>query len=399
MKKSSFPSSGWQIGYVIPRLLLIVFVMDAGLRFQSVEPLTFRAWEAMTRYRPIGAAFEPNRQYSNERTYGDSAAMGNLPGLRQYRRETFTTDVFGFRNVATTQNGPVVAILTGDSFAVGSGVSDEETLPSRLSARSGCTVYNAGSEHPHPDPDRVLALARNLNMRGGLVIHLYSEDRELPTVSTTWRRGITQILAQTPQWAGHLIGHVRGLMTVSPLRILSERAMKAAANDRILPNRYEANVAKATVINGDPMLFLTSRMDRFLKKRNVSTEYWTWLGAELRKERLNLLVLLVPGKYTVYRRFLVDQEQRPVGDTEGGYLDRLEHELHEAGVPVLNLTPIFLARAAYHLERGEYLYWLDDIHWNARGIDLAAVALQEAGPFLADASCGDERRSLAARNS
>jgi hypothetical protein len=325
--------------------------------------------------------------------------MGNLPGLRQYRRETFTTDAFGFRNVATTQNWPVAAILTGDSFAVGSGVSDEETLPSRLSARSGCTVYNAGSEHPNPDPDRVLALARNLNMRGGLVIHLYSEDRELPTVSTTWQRGIKQTLTHTPQWAGRLIGHVRGLMTVSPLRILSERAMKAAANDRILPNRYEANVVKSTVINGDPMLFLTSRMDRFLKKRDVSTEYWTWLGAELRKKRLNLLVLLVPGKYTVYRRFLVDQEQKPIGETEGNYLDRLEHELRGAGVSVLNLTPLFLTQAADHLERGEYLYWLDDIHWNGRGIDLAAAAIQEAWPFLTGTACRDEHRAIAARSS
>src|SRR5713226_1820063 len=140
------------MGYLIPRLLLVVCLVDASLRFMSIDPLTFRAWEAMTRYRPLGAAFEPDRHYSNERAYGDSAAMGNLPALRQYRRETFTTDALGFRNVAVRRSEPVAAILIGDSFAVGSGVSDEETLSSRLTRLAGCTVYNAGSEHPSPDP-------------------------------------------------------------------------------------------------------------------------------------------------------------------------------------------------------------------------------------------------------
>ena len=93
----SAPALG-QIGHLIPRLLLAVGLLDLGLRFIPVEPLTFRAWEALTRYRPPGAAFEPNRHYENDRAYGDIAAMGNLPEVRQYRREVFSTDAFGFRN-------------------------------------------------------------------------------------------------------------------------------------------------------------------------------------------------------------------------------------------------------------------------------------------------------------
>ena len=384
-----------QMGYVIPRLLLVVCLVDVSLRFMSIEPLTFRAWEAMTRYRPPGAAFEPNRHYSNERAYGDSAAMGNLPELRKYRRETFTTDALGFRNVAVPQSMSGSAILIGDSFAAGSGVSDEETLSARLSKRTGCIVYNAGREHPHPDADQVLALARKLNMRGGLVMHLYSEDREPPTLPTKWQREMRQVLARTPGWAGRLVGRVRGLVTVSPLRILSERAMKTLENDRIFPNRYAANVVRATVYNGDSMLFLASRVNNFYRTREASVEYWTWLRDELSKERLNLLVLLVPSKYTVYRRFLLDQ--RPTSETGGDYLNRLEQGLRAAGVPVLNLAPIFLARVGDYLEHGEYLYWLDDIHWNAQGFDLAAAAIQEAWP-LPGASCSDDRRSITAKN-
>src|SRR2546425_9520291 len=83
-------------GHVIPRLLVAVCLVDIALRFVSIDPLTFRAWEALRRYRPLRAAFEPNRQYYNGQSYGDLAVMGNLRALRQYRTEVFTTDALGF---------------------------------------------------------------------------------------------------------------------------------------------------------------------------------------------------------------------------------------------------------------------------------------------------------------
>jgi hypothetical protein len=375
------------LGYVIPRLLAIVCLLDVGLRFTSVEPLSFRAWEAMSRYRPPGAAFEPSRQYHKDRTYGDAAAMGNMPELRQYRREVFTTDALGFRNVGDLRTRGVAAIMIGDSSAVGSGVNDDQTLPARLTVLSGCGVYNAGAEDATPDPDRVVALARKLGVHGGLVIHLYTEVRELPTVPPIQKRRMDHILASTPDWMSSVVGRIRGIVTVSPLRILSERALKALENGRILPNSYAGNVVKATVNNGDTMLFPAAHVRNFYRTREVAANYWTWLEAGLRNEHLDLLVLLVPSKYWVYRPFLVNQPPAAAG--EGDYLARLERELRAAGVPVLNLAPMFAAQAAAHLARHEYLYWLDDTHWNPQGIDLAAAAIQAAWP-LAGSPCSPE---------
>jgi hypothetical protein len=370
-----------------PRLLAVVCLLDIGLRFTSVDPLSFRAWEAMSRYRPPGAAFEPNRQYHKDRTYGDAAAMGNMPELRQYRREVFTTDAFGFRNVGDLRTRGVAAIMIGDSSAVGSGVSDDQALPARLTALSNCVVYNAGGEDAQPGPDRVIALSRKLGVHGGLVIHLYTEDRELPTVPPIRKRRTDQILALTPDWMSSVVGRIRGIVTVSPLRILGERALKALENGRILPNSYAVNVVKAAVDNGDPMLFPAAHVRNFYRKRAVAADYWTWLQTALHTEHLDLLVLLVPGKYSVYRPFLVDQP--PVGDGMGDFLARVERELRAAGVPVFNLAPMFAAQAAAHLARHEYLFWLDDTHWNAQGIDLAATAIHAAWP-LAGSSCSSD---------
>ena len=388
------PRPLWQLGHVIPRLLVAVCLVDIALRFVSIDPLTFRAWEALRRYRPLRAAFEPNRQYYNGQSYGDLAVMGNLRALRQYRTEVFTTDALGFRNPPDVLGDEVSAILAGDSFAAGAGVSDDETVSSRLSQLGRCVVYNAGSEAPGVGPDLIEAIARELNMRSRLVIRLYAEDGDVPGIPTRWETTLRKLTAWTPTEVRGLVGRLRGIFTVSPLEILSQRALKNLEDDRFLPNSYAGNVVRATLYNGDSMLFRASHVTNFHRRREVAADYWRWFRDELRKARLDLLVVLVPSKYRVYRPFLVDQ--RPVGQGADDYLDRLERELRAAGVSVLNLTAVVSAEAVRSLERGEYLYWLDDIHWNARGIALAAAEIREHWP-LSEASCRTPRSRVVQR--
>jgi hypothetical protein len=376
----------WSLGHLIPWMLGLVFVVDVALRFISVDPLTFRAWEALSRYRPVGAAFEPSRHYRNARSYGDLTAMGNLPALRQYRTEVFTTDALGFRNAAHVVDAPIGAVLIGDSFAVGSGVSDDETVSAQLGRFWGCVVYNAGSEAWAVVPDQILPVLRRLHPRGP-VIRLYAEDSEVPYVPTTRGRIVRRLMAELPREVRGAVGHVDGLLAVSPLRILSERLLKTLENDRVLPNSYAGNVVKGTLRNGDAMLFRATHVQNAHRDREVATDYWVWLRDELWAAGHEVVVVLVPGKYTVYRPFLVDPP--PARARAGGsdYLDRLERELRAIGVPVLNLTPFLAAQAARHLEHGEYLYWLDDIHWNARGIALSVAAIHARWP-LRSAPCG-----------
>ena len=374
----------WRLGRVIPCLLAVVFLVDIVSRVPSIDPLTFRAWEALSRNRPPGAAFEPNRHYVNPWAYGDLASFGNLPELRQYRTEVFTTDALGFRNPPHVLGGEVNAILLGDSFAVGSGVSDDETLSSRLTRLTGCVVYNAGSDQGRVVPNEVLALARRLNMRNRLVMRLYAEDAAVPPMPTRREKLLWELEARMPARLRALIGRLRGLVAVGPLRVLSGRAVKALEDDKILPNRYAGYVVNATLDNGDPMLFQASEVNNFYRRREVRLDYWKWLRDTLQPARFDLLVVLVPSKYTVYRPFLVDQRPGPGAGED--YLDRLERDLVAAGIPVLNLTPFLSAEAARYLQHDRYLYLLDDIHWDPLGIALAAEAIREQWP-LADAPC------------
>jgi len=302
--------------------------------------------------------------------------MGNLPELRQYRPETFTTDARGFRNTAAA--APAAVILAGDSFAVSSGVGDEETLSAALSRRLGCQVYNAGGMDP--DPDRLRALAGELGLTRGLVVHAYAEDVEAPTVPPGSKRALNQAIAAATASVDRAIGLVRGFLLVSPLRILSERAFKHLANDRVLPNTYASSVISGTLQNGDAMLFIASRVARVRGERAVSASFWRWMQAELQPAHLDLVVVLIPSKYTVYRALLVDQ---PVtADSEARFLDRLERALQAAGVAVINLTEPLSAEARRRAARHQYLYWRDDIHWNSEGIQLGATEIL-ANPALA----------------
>src|SRR5437588_8061966 len=165
---------------------------------------------------------------------------------------------------------------------------------------------------------------------------------------TRRERLVWELEARTPARLRALIGRLRGLAAVGPLQVLSGRAVKAFEDDRILPNRYAGYVVKATLDNGDSMLFQSSEVNNFYRRREVRLDYWKWLWDTLQPAGFDLLVVLVPSKYTVYRPFLVDQ---PAGGGAGAdYLDRLERDLRAAGIPTLNLTPFLSAEAARYLQ-------------------------------------------------
>ena len=374
MEASIRVKSRWAMGRVVPRLVLLACLGDVGMRLERVDPWTFRAWEALSAYRSPAAPFEANRRFEKTDSYGDLAALGNMPELRQYRSEVFTTDALGFRNPPGAWSRPPAAIVVGDSFVVGSGVSDDETVTSRLGALLGCPVYNAGGIDP--DPDRLLALARKLNLDRGLVIHQFAEDFEMPAAPSEARRRYQKALAALGPEVGSFVGRVRGMLTISPLQIASEHALKAWENGRILPNRYVGRVVRGRLASGDSMLFLSYFFGKFHQKREVPTAYWTWLQKELRAGGLELAVVIVPSGYRVYRPFLVEPKPKP-GEAVDDYPGRVEDDLRRAGIPALNLTAPLSAAAAKGLQEKQYLYWRDDIHWNVQGTEVAAQAIRD----------------------
>lgn len=364
------------VGTTVPLVLTLAVLAELTLQTVPLGKFAFRALEALANPDRTGGPFLPGRRYENARSYGDLAALGNLRSRRQYRKETFTTDRWGYRNSDIGIPSRPAGILLGDSFGVAPGVEDTETFSAQLARGWGRGVYNAAGMFRMNDPARFRAVARRLAMRGGVVIHEFLERQETPSVPVLRRR--RPVPAPTETASQKFAAAWRERWTTCRLRILAERVYRVAQNDRFLPNPHRDNVAVGRLINGEEILFLPGDVTAWSIRRPINTEYWRWTRDELAKDGLRLVVLLVPNKYTVYGPLL----DPPASDDAPGaeHLERLEAALRTAGIDVVNLKTVFRILARRGLEEGTYLYWLDDTHWTAEGMRIAAEEFVKAIP-------------------
>jgi hypothetical protein len=369
-----------RLGWIIPRIILVFFLADIATRLTPLDGLSFRAWEPLRRYRAPCGAFRVNSRYENGSSYGDLASLGNLPAMREYRHEVFSTDGFGFRRNADTGNdGPYRALLVGDSMSVGPGLTDNETLAARLERKWRTRVYNGASAETDPQGlNHILFLTQRLHITEGTVIYEYLERHDLPRAeelvdlssSSSW---------PCESWRSRFSVWLEGFSEISGLQIVAERVYKSLSNDLIFPNPFKSSVERKTLKNGEPILFYPEDIRSSRMRRSVDVSGFQEFAAELQKRNLRLVVLLVPNKYTVYGPLLKDDDALE-GETPL-FLNEVEKALREASIPVVNLVNLFRQKAQEDYKRHVYIYWRDDIHWNSRGVELAAEEISEREPM------------------
>jgi SGNH hydrolase-like domain, acetyltransferase AlgX len=383
--------SRWRVGFLLPRLLVACVVINTLFRFAPSGWRPLEPGEGEVRHRVYGEAYVRNLRSQLSADYGDLPRIGNLQGLREYRLQTFTTDELGFRTQRRATS--LAAVVFGDSFAQAG--SDDETLANQLGHHIGCDFYNAAS----PDPkfqQPAMSLIRSLTARIPLPVGFVIMERverlfvRKPKPEPT---SIEAVVAQGFSWGvrrvpgvwrlNRIIEEVEEMAGSSPLQVLSDRAFRILKNDRILPNSYADNVVKATLRNGDWILFYPDEVATYEQRWPVDVSYWTGIAPDLARRGLTLAVVLVPNKYSVYHQLLADPPS--VGTEPGEMLERVEANLRAAGIAVVNLTPVLRVAAKSGLERHEYVYWRDDTHWNGRGVAVAAAEIVRVIPKLRQA--------------
>jgi hypothetical protein len=379
------PAPRASLGTLIPATIALAFLADAALRPLPRAAVSFRAWEAAR--TPGGdGPFLPSFTYRNARAYGDLAGLGNLPEAREIHPELFVTDSFGYPNPpGTLDRGPADILLYGSSFSVGAEVPVSAALPAQLARRTGNVVYNAASgDYRLPE---LLSVARRALKAGGTVMFEYPENRDPPgMLAVIAPRGVAacrqslrrvDLAALCSRWFP-----LRRHLEFSPLAVLAQRGRKRLENGRIFPNPYATRVVSRRLsleegIAAD-MLFLADDTIRVHRPPSLegAARYFHWVRGKVEGAGYRLVVLLVPDKYTVYRRLLVPPDSTPLpGDR---YLPDLATRLHADGIPVADLSATFREAATRGLGSGTTIYFRDDTHWNARGIALAADALTAA---------------------
>ena len=377
----------WQLGSLVPAIMIAAALVNFGLCFKSLDWLAFRTWEAAAIVEhPSGIGpFEPGSIILKEHAYGDLAGLGNMKDMREYRREEFRVDQFGFRNSHAEQASNPVGFVVGDSFTVGAEVLDSETLPAQLTRDAGGYYYNAGGkvEGGLDSLARAQAVSSILHLSSGTLVYQLLERsarRDPPAISQITEEH--QSAPIDPRSIGEKIRTTLVTRAVnlfvsdhSPGIRLSRRLVKRPEDDLWLPNTGTKYVIRRRLQNGEEILFYTEDLEPTGDINELASawrSYITAFSGRMAERNITVIVLLVPNKYTVYGP-LTDAHTRDSGGEQ--FLSGFEKELRAAGIPVLNLTPLFRTSAAQGLPRREYLYWRDDTHWNAQGIKLAADAL------------------------
>jgi SGNH hydrolase-like domain, acetyltransferase AlgX len=364
-----------QLGFLCPAVMVASAALNFALSFQSLDWLAFRTWEAAVSVEcPSGIGpFEPGKVYRKDHAYGDLANIGNMADMRQYRQEEFTVDRFGFRNDRPLQDAHPIGFVLGDSFTAGAGISDDDTLPEQLTRDAGGFFYNAGAVTG--DLAKAEVVSSTLNLSKGTVVYQLLERtaRNGPSSLEANKRACTEQWF----WASTKLGRAATLFASdhSPGVLLSRKFVKLVENDYWQPNPYRLEVARRKLQNGQEILFYRYDLRPLTDEQKLTTEwrsYFEDLRQRMAERNLQVVVLVVPDKYTVYGPLLEEK----AGDFGGErLLAGIEQELRKTDIPVVNLTQKFRASAAEVLARKEYIYWRDDTHWNPLGIKLAAASL------------------------
>lgn len=351
--------------------LLWTALFSVSMAFRRPE---FRPWEML--YDPASHRFLPDRRVTMD-AVGDLGHMSWIRTLQIERRVTFSTDQWGLRNPPGLESPRIVVL--GDSFVVGSGSSDDETLTESMGAELEEPVYNFGVE-TIDSPALFLRDSRFASRPPQIVIWAPVARRIRPRPLFIPEPPVEQGLFAKAAALDPAIGDA---LDTAATRL--DRDNGLAYHVRYLYNGllyrlrgYEHLIHP----DGRPALALSVSAQGLAdtpQERDVDTtiEMVHTFARFLADHRVDFVYCPIPESATIYPELFPDRDQI----VSPSFLDLLIEGVRRRGVEVVDLRPPFRA----HKE--PYLYLRDDSHWAPRAIVVAARALSREVRDL------DERRA------
>lgn len=309
--------------------------------------------------------------------FGEGARVANRLDFVTFRREKFTVDERGYRNLPSGRKPRV--ILFGSSFSLGLSLSDEATLSAQLSRELGSVVYNASDVLSHAlSAEPLNRAAKSLNMQNGWVL-LEVLNRApyywMPSPPETSPRRIARQLVDAAAPLQSIERRIRYPMALARVSSLLNMRLE---NDVLLPNPDRFRFPEEELTDGRHMLFYLDDKGFFENPADPrpTSDAIRRLSDDLARDGLKLAVMMVPTGYSVYYPLLRRKSRVSSSeDTASIYMATLARQLTVAGIPAFNCLPAMRDAAARELTGGRLLYWPDDAHWNPLGVETAARAL------------------------
>lgn len=297
--------------------------------------------------------YEPNAQVTMDGVRGDLQAMTGVGLDTPARTIVFRTDADGFRNDDGYRGQTHLAV--GDSFVVGNGTTQSDTLTAQLLRDYGHDVYNlAFAATPSGYERMVDAFSKRYGHTARILLFLFegNDFKEIPEMQPA-----------TPR-------HPASRIAARYLGVFSGTALYRVVKSLFYPGRRNGDPERVRVATTDkgPIAFLESYVEA---ARSADAPRDERLEKILRRlgPRLDA-VFFIPTKYRVYARHLDGDPPPPHA-----------HWAHLAGLcdrqhlRCVDLTPGLRERADALFEEGRWTFWPDDSHWSAEGIAVAAAAV------------------------
>src|SRR2546427_1383310 len=318
-----------------------------------------------------GQVYAANVDEELVQPHGDLAALDPLipRTLWEPRTIRFRTDRLGYRNGADYDGHAFV--LVGDSFVVGSGTTQAETLPEVLHADGLATYAIAFPSDPIDYERRALWFVSAIDPNAVLALFVF-EGNDFVVQGAAHHGGTPRM----PPALADLLHAYHGLRPGWVQRDLGALLLRHPATLFALARRVERRWVErepSTVfvapIGAAPVAF-----------------YEPWARAAFDPDphlvmddnevvaRHTACVFFIPDKVRAYAKLLPDRVVQGLVQPPPG-VRLLERIYAPYGVPVVDLTGALQEAAAALLPSGRYVFWRDDTHWNGDGAGAVAPAV------------------------
>ncbi len=320
-----------------------------GLSILPRERFVFRPWEALFLGSNKTAPFYPNQTLIMTET-GD-LAQGNENRVQKKIR--FQTDKWGYRNASPHCNDPI-AIIVGDSIAVGSSLTQDDTLAEKLARATGeCALSFGGGSMAF-----AINTAYGLGLRPKWVVLAVTQRtagrlKAFPNPNDRFKYGahfsplLNRFMAELLTFRKNLYWNFRARHGLS------------SAMDRAFNGAPETPVLKGEPENSKRMLFFQDDWLRRVSDAEIESDLAVLdrFSANLAPLGARLAFTYVPNKSTIYPGNFTDADP--------DFIDRFgpKAKLHSAHF--IDLFTPFREDWA----KGIPSHHTDDTHWNPHGVD------------------------------
>jgi hypothetical protein len=310
-----------------------------------------------------GFIYQSNVAKTIRQPHGDLFAIDpSLPvDLREIRDVEFVTDSRGYRN--RNEYAGEDQILLGDSFLVGNGITQSQTLPEVLRTTYGLPVYSLGHPQDPIDYERRAAWAISEFGADKIFSFFFYEGNDFldPTKTDHDTVSVNQSYDEFRlKITRAIFGTSRAPTTLYKLIRRAHRAF-IMTNSALTTVGYVNSVKVAHSIR-DTKASFTDAPSILL---DLLPHVWTRAAC----------VFFIPTKARLYPESLPNSPQQ-LPQPAPAFL-QLRELLEPFGVQVVDLTPA-LRNAKAHVEAtDQLLFWKDDTHWNGAGVAAVAPVVAE----------------------